>query len=246
MILLTNRRVLRYATVMPITKYGVREILFMTLLIAAAMAASVYFAWPRWWWSLIALVPLTAVWLWVLWFFRDPTRYPPQGDGLLISPCDGRVSDITPIGGDSPLGEPGIRVGVFMNVFSVHVNRSPADVCVERVEHVPGAFLDVRNPLAYERNESVSIFARIRLGGVEYPLVVRQVAGFVARRIVTDLREGQQLAAAERIGMIKFGSRCEILVPETLRPKVTVRIGDKVRAGESILVICETGGNSSQ
>jgi len=221
-----------------LTKYGIRELVVMHVLIAAAMGASVYFASP-WWWSLIAIVPLTAVWLWLLWFFRDPTRYPPRGDGLLISPCDGRVSDITPIGGDSPLGEPGLRVGVFMNVFSVHVNRSPCDGRVEHVEHVPGAFLDVRNPLAYEKNESASIFLAIRLGGVEYPLVVRQVAGYVARRIVTDLREGQQLVAAERIGMIKFGSRCEVLVPETLRPKVMVRIGDHVRAGESVLVTCE-------
>jgi len=221
-----------------LTKYGIRELLIMTLLIAAAMAVSFYVAWPRWWWSLIALVPLAAVWGWVLWFFRDPTRYPPQGEGLLISPADGRVSDITPIGSDSPLGEPGLRVGVFMSVFSVHVNRSPADLRVEHVEHVPGAFMDVRNPLAYERNESASIFVTMRLSGVEYPLVVRQVAGFVARRIVTDLRQGQQLAAAERIGMIKFGSRVEILVPETLRPKAMVRIGDRVRAGESVLVAC--------
>ena len=223
---------------MPLTKYGVRELLLMTLFIAGAMVAAVYFASP-WCWSLIAIVPLSAVWLWVLWFFRDPKRYPPQGEGLLISPCDGNVSDITPIGADSPLGEPGIRVGVFMNVFSVHVNRSPADVRVEHVEHIAGAFMDVRNPLAYERNESASIFVTMRMGAVEYPLVVRQVAGFVARRIVTDLREGQQLAAAERIGMIKFGSRCEILVPETLRPKVMVRLGDKVRAGESVLVMCQ-------
>jgi phosphatidylserine decarboxylase len=221
-----------------LTKYGIRELLMMTVLIAAAMTAAVYMASP-WWWSLIALVPLTVLWLWVLWFFRDPTRYPPQGEGLLISPCDGCVSDITPVGADSPLGEPGLRVGVFMNVFSVHVNRSPCDGRVEHVEHVPGAFLDVRNPLAYEKNESASIFMAIRLGGVEYPLVVRQVAGYVARRIVTDLRKDQPLTAAERIGMIKFGSRCEVLVPETLRPKVMVRIGDKVRAGESVLVMCE-------
>jgi len=221
-----------------LTKYGKRELLLMTLLIAAAAVGAVYVASP-WVWSLIALIPLTAIWLWVLWFFRDPTRYPPQGEGLLISPADGRVSDITPIGSDSPLGEPGLRVGVFMNVFSVHVNRSPADVRVEHVEHVPGAFMDVRNPLAYERNESAAIFVTMRMNGVEHPLVVRQVAGYVARRIVTDLRQGQQLAAAERIGMIKFGSRVEVLVPETLRPKVMVRIGDKVRAGESVLVMCE-------
>jgi len=223
---------------MILTKYGLRELILMTLVIAAAIAASVYFSMPKWYWSLVTIVPLAAVWLWVLWFFRDPKRYPPHGEGLLISPADGRVSDITPIGGDSPLGEPGIRVGVFMSVFSVHVNRSPAEVKVEHVEHVPGVFLDARNPLASERNESASIFLSYRQGNKVYPIVIRQVSGFLARRIVTDLREGQSLQAGEKIGMIKFGSRMELLVPETLAPKVMVRIGDHVRAGESVLVAC--------
>lgn len=221
---------------MILTKYGVRELLIMTLLIAAAIASSLYFSWPRWYWSLITIVPLGAVWLWVLWFFRDPTRYPPRGENLIISPADGRVSDITPIGADSLLGEPGVRVGVFMSVFDVHVNRSPVACRVEQVEHVPGAFLDARNPLASERNESAAIFLAMKVGRLEYPLVIRQVAGLVARRIVTDLRPGQSLQTAERIGMIKFGSRMEVLVPQTLRPEVMVRIGDHVRAGETVLV----------
>ena len=225
---------------MILTKYGLRELILMTLVIAAAIAASVYFSMPKWYWSLVTIVPLAAVWLWVLWFFRDPKRYPPHGEGLLISPADGRVSDITPIGSDSQLGEPGIRVGVFMSVFSVHVNRSPAEVTVEHVEHTPGVFLDARNPLASERNESATIFLNYRQGHKVYPIVIRQVSGFLARRIVTDLREGQSLQPGEKIGMIKFGSRMELLVPETLAPKVMVRIGDHVRAGESVLVACES------
>jgi phosphatidylserine decarboxylase len=219
-----------------LTKYGRREWLLMSAIIIAGMAGSLYSAQPQWLWSLPVLLVLGLVWAWVIWFFRDPNRQCSGGREVLASPADGKVTDVTPIGADSPLGCLGVKVGIFMSVFDVHVNRSPAQAVVERVEHTPGVFLDARNPLACERNESASIYLRIRVGGKDYPLVIRQIAGLIARRIVTDLKPGQVLARGERIGMIKFGSRMEVLVPQELQPRILVNRGDKVKAGSTSLI----------
>ncbi len=219
-----------------LTRYGVREILLSTFATAGACALLGWLAWRvNWWFALAGVVP-AAVWLWVLWFFRDPDRAVPAGDGLFISPADGNVADITQVGPESPLGRDGVKVGVFMNVFSVHVNRSPIAARVDRTEHAKGVFLDARDPHASEKNESATIYLTHERGGIEYPIVVRQIAGLVARRIITDLRQGQVLSAGEKIGMIKFGSRLELFVPRELAGRVQVEIGQRVWAGETVLV----------
>jgi phosphatidylserine decarboxylase len=123
-----------------------------------------------------------------------------------------------------------------MSIFNVHVNRCPFDGVVERIDHQPGAFFDARSAQAIERNESATIYLTVRHEQREYPVVVRQIAGRVARRIVTDLRPGQQVARGQRIGMIKFGSRCELLVPIELAGRVAVEVGQTVTAGRSVLV----------
>ena len=191
-------------------------------------------------WLFLPVMALPAAfWLWVLCFFRDPNRPTPTGDGLFISPADGSVADITQIGPDSPLGCAGVEIGIFMNVFNVHVNRSPAPAVVRRIVHQEGVFLDARDPHASERNESTTIHMTYTRNGQDYPLVVRQVAGMIARRIITDLAVGQQLAAGQRVGMIKFGSRVELLVPTPLAGQVRVELGQKVRAGLTVLLTVE-------
>jgi len=219
-----------------LTKYGRRELIISTVAFVIVVAALGWLSRAVCPWAItLGVIPL-AVWVWVLWFFRDPRRQGPDDPAMLVSPADGRVSDITPVGPDSPLGRDGLRVGVFMSVFSVHVNRSPAEAVVESVEHRDGAFLDARNPAASERNESATIRMTHVYGGVEYPIVVRQVAGLVARRIVTDLTQGRKLARGERIGMVKFGSRLELLVPRALVGEVCVQVGDRVLAGQTALI----------
>lgn len=219
-----------------LTHYGKREIGIAATLVSALCALMIYGAYrvcPY----IATLLPLPmAVWLFVVWFFRDPERQTPAGEGLFISPADGNVSDITQIGPASILGRDGVMVGVFMNVFSVHVNRAPFDGRIDRVEHKEGAFMDVRDPAAYERNESAGIFMTVTHNGQEWPIVFRQVAGLVARRIVTDLAPGQQVKRGQRIGMIKFGSRVELYVPRELAGQVKVSVGQAVRAGETVLV----------
>lgn len=219
-----------------LTRYGRREIVVGTAATAAVCALIGALAWATSPWVALAAVVPAAVYAWLLAFFRDPERDVPPGEWLLVSPADGRVADITPVGADSPLGRAGVKVGVFMNIFNVHVNRCPASGRVVRIEHVPGAFLDVRDPLAFERNESTTVTLAHERGGREHPVVFRQVAGLVARRIVTDLAEGRQVRRGERMGMIKFGSRLELLVPDELVGEVRVSVGDRVRAGQSVLV----------
>ncbi|MDY6914655.1 MAG: phosphatidylserine decarboxylase, partial [Planctomycetota bacterium] len=153
--------------------------------------------------------------------------------------------DITPVGPESQLRQDGVRIGIFMNICDVHVNRSPCDAMVERIEHCRGVFLDARNPAASERNESATIHMMHVHNGLEHPVVVRQVAGLIARRIVTDLSEGQDISRGQRIGMIKFGSRLEVLVPRGLVGRVCVRHRQRVRAGLTVLLttpdVGETG-----
>ena len=219
-----------------LTPYGRREIALATALGILLCSLVALAAWGASWWLLVAAAAPLAAWLSVLWFFRDPDRQAPAGDGLFVSPADGRVADITPVGPDSPLGRDGMRIGIFMDIFSVHVNRSPEAGRVEKIEHHDGVFLDARHPDAPQRNESATIYVTGARGGREFPFVVRQIAGFIARRIVTDLAPAQRLARGQRMGMIKFGSRLELFVPRELAGGVRVRVGDRVRAGLTVLI----------
>jgi len=219
------------------TKYGLREIALATVCSLAICAAILLASpWLQWWIVAAALVPVVVVYAWVLWFFRDPDRSVPQGEGLFVSPADGRVADITNIGPESELQRSGVRVGIFMNVFNVHLSRCPAAGTVESVEHRPGAFLDVRDPHAAERNESTTVRLKYEHQGRQYPVLFRQVAGLVARRIVTDLSQGQSVNRGQRVGMIKFGSRLELLVPDELVARVCVEVGQAARGAETVLI----------
>ena len=212
-----------------LTKYGRREIVIMLIVCHAAMFGLSWLFWP-------AMFVPAALLSFTVWFFRDPRRTCSDEPGLLISPADGRVAEVTQIGPDSILGRDGVRVSVFMNVFNVHVNRSPAEAVVTSVNHRKGAFLDVRAEGASEKNEAAEIHLEYTVSGRKFPLVVRQIAGLVARRIVTDLQPSQQLARGQRIGMIKFGSRLELLVPSELVDEVCVKVGQPVKAGSTVLV----------
>jgi len=225
-----------------LTPYGRRELVLATILLAALAGGGAYLARTHWAWLAVTAVA-AAVWVWVISFFRDPDRDTPTGEGLFISPADGCVADITPLGPDSPLGRAGVQVGVFMSVFDVHVNRAPCDGVVTAVAHEAGAFLDARDPAASQRNESATITLSHPHGDRYYPIVFRQIAGLVARRIVTDLRPAQNVRRGQRMGMIKFGSRVELLVPEELAGQVRVQVGQRVRAGQTILVATESSNN---
>lgn len=186
----------------------------------------------------LSLIPLL-IWGWVLWFFRDPSRESPQGAENLVAVADGRVTDITHMGSDCILGCDAVQVGVFMSIFDVHVNRSPADGKILEITHRDGTLLDVRRPDAWESNESTTITLETDLNPEKPRIVFRQIAGLVARRIVTDLKPEQVIDRGARIGMIRFGSRGELIVPSRLVESVQVKVGQKVKAGRTVLIRCK-------
>ena len=161
-----------------------------------------------------------------IFFFRDPERRAPAGNGLILAPADGRVMGVC--GCDDPFVKRSVRLSIFMSVFDVHVNRSPIRGVVVRVEHTPG----VRKPAYVPGGEEVRERNRIELSG-ETKLAVEQYAGVFARRIACFTGEGREVAAGGRIGMVKFGSRVDVIMPCTVEVKVSE--GERVRCGETIV-----------
>ena len=171
--------------------------------------------------------------LWCAYFFRDPERVTPLRDGLVISPADGRVSAIEQVIPPVELDlarEPVTRISVFMNVFDVHVNRSPLDAVIRRIAYVPGLFLNADLDKASLDNERQA-FTLERANGQRIGVV--QIAGLVARRIVKFVNDGEHLVAGQRVGLIRFGSRVDVYLP----PGVTALacVGQRAVAGETVL-----------
>jgi phosphatidylserine decarboxylase len=195
-------------------------------------------------WALLALVPALLL-VWLLAFFRDPERPIPSGQHLMVSPADGMVSDITELPRFDLLDGPALRIGIFLSVFNVHINRSPCDGRVIRVIYKKGKFINaMSHARASDENESNTIVIAGPDG--EKPIeVVKQIVGLIARRIVCTAAEGQALARGQRIGMIKFGSRTELYIPMRLAPQARVRVGQKVRGGADVVVMLGSGGGEA-
>ena len=204
---------------------------YLFIVIAALAAAAGYAAafgrrsWPLW---LLAFA-LTLVALWVAYFFRDPERLGERGDRLVIAPADGKVVDVREVDEPAFLHGRAQRVSIFMNVFNVHVNRYPVGGVVRYLQYTRGRFLNAASEASSLQNEQRSV-------GIEsgaYRILVRQVAGLIARRIVTYSREGERVEQGARMGIIRFGSRVDVFVPSG--SSVRVRPGDPTVAGVTIL-----------
>ena len=178
-------------------------------------------SWPLW---LLAFA-LTLIALWVAYFFRDPVRTGERGNHVVISPADGKVVMITEV--DEPLfmKSRAVRVSIFMNVFNVHVNRYPVTGIVRLVERKPGRFLNAASEESSMQNEQASV--GIDVAGTR--VLVRQIAGLIARRIITDSRDGESVRQGDRMGLIRFGSRVDVFLPITA--KLRVKAGDVAFAG---------------
>jgi phosphatidylserine decarboxylase len=218
----------------PLTRYGALEILLFVALFGGTAAAAIL-AWPGALGLALAAVPLAAL-IFVLAFFRDPHRPIPGDESCVVSPADGRVTDIVEVAGAPFVGGPAVRIGIFLSVFNVHVNRSPLRGRVAHVAHRPGGYLDARDPDCPDENEAQDLGIEVAdSSGGSYPVLVRQIAGLIARRIVCRVREGETLDRGARYGMIKFGSRTELYIPRERVAALEVKIGDRVRGGLDVL-----------
>jgi phosphatidylserine decarboxylase len=194
------------------------------------LAAAVVLVWAtgNWVWSL----PPILLAAFFLWFFRDPRRKAPSGAGLIVSPGDGLVTETVTIA--TPDG-PRQRISIFLSVFDVHINRSPIGGVVASVRYQKGQYLNAMNPASADRNEQNIV--TVRGEGIE--VTFKQIAGLLARRIVFRPREGDKIGRGQRVGLIKFGSRVDVVIPA--EATLLVEKGNRVKGGSSALAAMPQG-----
>src|SRR5208282_4632519 len=205
----------------------VRDGYFYALALIAAAVLVGWFTQPAW-----AVVPLLLA-VFFLWFFRDPERVIPDAAGAVVSPGDGKVTEasIVTVGGEKQ-----VRISIFLSVFDVHVNRSPIAGVVREVRYQRGKFLNAMNQASAEQNEQNIV----RVEGDGQVVVFKQIAGLLARRIVFYPKVGDRLERGQRVGLIKFGSRVDVVLDASVR--INVKVGDRVQGGASVLAYLQPQG----
>lgn len=186
-------------------------------------AAAVFWTWT------VAVIPLLLL-VAVLFFFRDPERTPPEGLDTIVSPADGTIVEIAPIAESTFLNAEAVRVSIFLSIFDVHVQRAPMAGRIEFVRRDQGSYLDARDPRSGTKNESRAIVIASEDG---FRVLLRQIAGKIARRIVGWEEAGADLEKGRRVGMIRFGSRVELYLPPGT--EIAAKLGDHVKGGETII-----------
>jgi phosphatidylserine decarboxylase len=229
----------------PITKYGWPEVvIFPAVVLVVMVAVALGTTGILKAWIIISIeVLLTAILVWILSFFRDPERICPTDSNMLLAPADGRITDIETIK-DTPAflkeqptqSAAALRIGIFLSIFNAHINRAPCNLKVEKITYKKGKYKNALNPESARVNESNELWLT-RTDSPHDRLIVRQISGAIARRIVCDTIEGRQLSSGQKFGMLKFGSRTEVYVPLRENAKCIVKIGDKVKAGLTTLII---------
>lgn len=198
----------------------VRDAYYYAIPLLAAAALIGWLTSPLW------ALPAVLLALFFLWFFRDPDRPIPDEAGALVSPADGKVTDIAPVTSN---GDSRLRISIFLNVFDVHVNRSPIGGIIREVRYHKGKFVNAMNSASAEQNEQNVVTVE----GDGQTVVFKQIAGLLARRIVFNKKVGDHVERGERVGLIKFGSRVDVLLDPSAA--LEVKIGDRVKGGSSVL-----------
>ena len=225
---------------MKLTGYGRREWLTggcvaLAAIIALVLSRSVIGT--TWCVTLVALVSL--VYFCLAAFFRDPHRIIPEDTNLLVSPADGVIRDIELLKDAEENeffdGRSVIRVGIFLSVLNVHLNRAHADIEIKDKKYRKGKYHDARSPLASKENEAMTLYCSTTVDDRVFPSIARQISGAIAKRIVCEAEIGDKINKGERFGMIKFGSRTELFLPAEPWMKLAVKVGDKVSAGSSVV-----------
>jgi len=212
-----------------VTRHGFREMLIGA--VAFAIVATVL-GWSGWWYLALLFVPVL---VFLFAFFRDPERHVTAEQHVMVSPADGKISDITDVDHDEHLGGPAVRIGIFLSVFNVHVNRSPCDGKVLSITYKKGKFINaLKHDQASTDNESNTVVLGEPTTGKPIA-VVKQIVGLIARRIIFTAEKGEVIHRGQRIGMIKFGSRTELSIPKWLEPQVKVEVGQTVRGAADVI-----------
>jgi phosphatidylserine decarboxylase len=192
------------------------------------------------------LVWFTGGWIWgvvpvllavfFLWFFRDPHRVIPTGTGLVVSPGDGLITETTSI---TTSEGPRQRISIFLSVFDVHVNRAPITGILTKVQYQTGKYLNAMNPASADQNEQNVVTVRGQGADEGLEITFKQIAGLLARRIVFNFNEGQRVDRGQRVGLIKFGSRVDVILPAAAQ--LRVKVGQRVKGGASVLAVMSQG-----
>ena len=200
------------------------------LILSGSVATSGVLLWLL---RLLAATP-AVLGLFIIWFFRNPWRVIPEGAGLIVSPADGKVDRIEEVDYDEFVGGPAVVISIFLSIFNVHINRAPIAARVIGIRYRKGKFLNAMRPDSSRENEQLAL--RIETSDSSHRrMVVRQITGAIARRIVCWAKPGDELAAGEQFGMIKLGSRTEIVMPREPGLRIETQLGRMVQAGTSVL-----------
>lgn len=228
----------------PLARAGAREMLLITL-IFGGLAVLAFIAASAGWilgWLFGGL--FLVLWMGGLAFFRDPERKVPGEPGIMVAPADGLVVETAELDHHPDVDGPARRISIFLSVFNVHINRAPCDGVVRLMRYQPGQFVDARDPDSGRVNESNTVVIEPD-DPKEGPVVVRQIAGLIARRIVCDLKVGDRVKTGQRIGLIKFGSRTELIFPAGSPYRPSVKVGDRSRGAVTIMARRGSQGGQS-
>lgn len=218
---------------MSITRYGMPHMVIAPAMILV-LGALLFWLWPGgqpW-----AQIPIVILFLFSVAFFRDPHREIPKGKNLLLSPADGKITDIIELDETEFIKGPAIRIGIFLSVFDVHINRTPCEGTVAYIREQPGKCLNAM------KSQEASQYNQATIMGLDCPegpakkIMIKQITGAIARRIVCAVNIGDKLTGGYKYGMIKFGSRTELYLPKDEKAKIMVEKGQVVRAGTTIMV----------
>ncbi len=214
-------------------RHGLAEMFLFSLVLLPLLALFAWISVSVHWAFALGAIGVFLVWLEIITFFRDPQRTIPAENDVLVSPADGAVTNVEET---EEIGFPGkvLRISIFLSIFNVHVNRIPRSGLVTQVRYFPGEYLDARNAESAVRNEQLWIDLVDAQSG--RPMRVKQISGAIARRIVCWLREGETVVKGDRLGMIKLGSRTDVIVPLEACREVLVKVGDKVSGGATVLL----------
>ena len=224
----------------PFARPGLAELLIYSFLtfgwagiIAWALRRS---EWPIWvsipGWLLVAT--LTVIGLLIVWFFRNPQRRIPEGDHLVVSPADGKLVLIERVEHDEYIGGPAVKFGIFLSIFNVHTNRTPIASRVVKIAYFKGKYLNALKPESAQVNEKLELSIQGTKAPFR-PMIVRQIAGAIARRIVCWVRPGEEQLSGTLFGMIKFGSRTELVLPDEPGLEIVAKLGEAVKGGSTIM-----------